>query len=551
MGLIGHAAKTGRPIPAYRGKYVIQHYGKTDLILRCRKQGDMNYEMIGLDYIANGNCVWDLKVLEPNFDDPDGDELEKTVMVSRPDGTGTAVVNVVNADVLPSYCPGEKIKLQMNALALDVHFYENAEAYDNDPEMHKGKFGLGEGTIFPNIFDAKADHSEKTISLIRTVAKKIFWGTFKIDDQDELRTFIYVIGETCFGDLQFVIDPTTIDEKEMKNIVPGATLFGAFYLTGDAAIDEYEQGFIKDQERNYKAFRYAVTTRQPERLKEILSPDVTYFKEGIGEFAGYDAVMDRMKAASENPQELYVYPAVVTGTGLVLEPKHKAGDPCLVFAYDGPELYTAIMFLEMDENNNIARIESLYKTSYTFEILGQDKEEDEEDFKIPEHIWEGMINRAEVFGPINDKEGDLIRKQLEELPEDRLRDARIYVQMYFDKVTASKEELAKDYQNYFLDHLSPEARDSLQRSGKIEEALKGVGALAIDYDTFNKWFYRNMERRDQENALAEAYLTIDLMAETVSRRYAAEVTEKTCPYCGRQNDADAKFCSYCGKKLEE
>ena len=84
----------------------------------------------------------------------------------------------------------------------------------------------------------------------------------------------------------------------------------------------------------------------------------------------------------------------------------------------------------------------------------------------------------------------------------------------------------------------------------MEGMLKDIGNLSTDYDTFNKWFYRDMEREDQENVLAEAYLTISLMAEMISERYT-EVNENICPHCGKKNDVDARFCNYCGKKIEE
>ena len=254
VGVFNYVAQNGKPIIGYYGfPYFFSELGDVRLIIRTEiKEGKKEIELMGMDTHCAGSCIWTGRLSSVNINKKDADKLERRVVLNREDGSGMAVINIVNADVLPSFDEGEPVALQMIAFAVDVHYYANENQYaDAQPTMRNGhKMLLAEGTVFPSGLLQNHNPDSKDFQkndwmddhvLIRGTVKEIQEGQFKLDDVEET-PFLKITIETDFGPLQICHTVEQVPEEERANMKPGSIVSGVFVLSGNAAIYEYENG---------------------------------------------------------------------------------------------------------------------------------------------------------------------------------------------------------------------------------------------------------------------------------------------------------------------
>lgn len=286
-----------------------------------------------------------------------------------------AVVNVVNADVLPSFSEGERIRLQMIAFALDIHYYETEEKYYASLENN---YALADGCIFPvGIFNDEKNGKKKDIprdySLLRATVKEVNYG-FHDNGEEKIPGYICTRVYTGFGEIEIVHSLEQIDESEREIIKPGSTVSGLFIFSGDAAIFEYDNGIIKDKEHNLRLLQYIFAKGDPTRLQRVLAEDAIYYSEVTGKkFVGKNNIIDQIKYVKEVTTIKY-FPHMAT----ILQPiedslensslEYGEGERCVVLAEDEEENYQAIAFIDLDEENNISRLYISKGAGYTFTI---------------------------------------------------------------------------------------------------------------------------------------------------------------------------------------
>ena len=297
LKIVMDAAQTGKPYKGYHGTYILKSYGRTDFILRCLPSVDGNkqYELAGVDFMANGRCIWDVRIAEPSLSSFEEDVMDKYITVSKPDGHGLVAVNVMSSDVIPSFRPGEMLKLQMNALAFDtVHFYKDRESYEENNKNPNGKdIFLANGSIFPSgLLSQDIEGIAKAASLICSEVTGFNDCTFRIGDEEPVKTSVICKGKTEYGDLDFVFPYDAVPENERENMRKGAIIYGAFFLVGDAGIFDYGEGIIRDEEHDLRAFMQASVAKDPERMREIIAENAVYrIDRGNVVIEGRDAIM--------------------------------------------------------------------------------------------------------------------------------------------------------------------------------------------------------------------------------------------------------------------
>ena len=145
MRLASLAAGTGQRIPAFGGEYYRYWMGDAQVVVRTwnnYETGEM--ELGGMDTHAASDAVWECEIaddLTPDY----YDRMSRRLLVSGEKG-GAAVVEVVNADVLPTFAPGTAVKLNMVGFPKWVQYY-NDEAEYLAAQEDKDEI-LGEGELY-------------------------------------------------------------------------------------------------------------------------------------------------------------------------------------------------------------------------------------------------------------------------------------------------------------------------------------------------------------------------------------------------------------------
>ena len=124
----------GKAIVGYYGlPYINCQFGWPQLIVRLERNEEDGYAVAGMDTHMCGVTKWTFRVNHSYKASEQDDPLTRRVMVSKTtDGTGLAMITLVNADVLPSYLEGDEITAQMIAFPVHINYYENEEAYEAD-----------------------------------------------------------------------------------------------------------------------------------------------------------------------------------------------------------------------------------------------------------------------------------------------------------------------------------------------------------------------------------------------------------------------------------
>lgn len=435
-GLWGYIAQEGKAITGYYGfPYLNQHFGDAQLILRTiRNDEEKRIEVVGMDTHSSGNCVWEVYLSDMNITRKDADVMERRCVVKRKsDGGGMAVVNIVNADVLPSFDEGTELKLQMIAFPAFIEYFKDEDEYaDAQPESRNGKkWLLSDGTMMPTGLmrnrDPESDEFESNedlddLMLIRGTVKKLYHGVFELGGEKHNAYLRCIIG-TEHGDLEIVHTIDEVKEEQRDNIRVGATVNGVFTLSGDAAIYEYDQGIVLDEANDLSILRSTFSGADPERIRFVFAEDATYLAEyNNTTYTGRDEIVNRLKYVAEAADSKhFAHLATIVSVDEGDEPlPYDVGKRCIVIASGEEHNYETIAFADIDAEGRICKLVTSGNSRYHFHIDEKPKPKTPlDDVEIPKSVVEPIIMRARFHGVISDDVTD-------DMILNELNDARMY-----------------------------------------------------------------------------------------------------------------------------
>ena len=216
----------------------------------------------------------------------------------------------------------------------------------------------------------KTKDDEATM-LIRGTVKSAYWGSVEFGEE-KWPSFIKVIINTQFGDLEIVHTEDQIKEEQKELIKVGSVVNGLFRLSGDVAIFDYQKGYIKDFEHNLALMRYTLQKGDAERLRSVLSEDAEYYSEWSGEsYYGKDAIIDRFIEVREANTHRTFFAHFATITEIVdgeEEVCHEVGDRCIIIAMETEDNLESICFIDCNEENEIVKIDVTRNSRYRFKM---------------------------------------------------------------------------------------------------------------------------------------------------------------------------------------
>lgn len=419
--MIADVVKNGKPKIGYYGlPYINYHYGDIQMIVRCKKNDQEDAWVItGFDAHADSNCVWSVRPKEMDLQPPKADKLSKRVGVTNADGDGFAIINVMNADVLPCYMEDELIHLQMIALPVSVEYYPDERAYDDHlPETKDGKkFCIANGAVFPVGFmknhmveegnqTEDVDDGDDDLCLIMGTVKKLNRGLFAIGGE-KYRPYIECVIDTHFGELPIVHTIDQVPEDQRNNIAIGAIISVTAVLSGDTTIGAYNDGIVRDEENDLKLLRSVFCGDDPERLRGILTKDAIYHAEYNNQFYFHpDEIIDRIKAVQKDRQgkaKYYAFPATIVSIDDGDEAlPYSIGKRCLVLALGEETNFQSIAFIDLNEDGYIISLNTTENPRYHFSIDPKPKRKNPfEGIKLPKYVSEPIITRARFHGIID------------------------------------------------------------------------------------------------------------------------------------------------------
>lgn len=256
-------------------------------------------------------------------------------------------------------------------------------AVDPDPliqgEWNGGKLGLEDGLILPTGMmtnrNPKSEHfnqDQKLDSwhLLSGTITEAVWGKLTFNDETLEKAFIILTVQTYLGGLPLILSPEMIREEDWHLLKPGNIVSAVTYLSGDVAINDYENGKVLDEENDLSLLRYSMTIGDPKRLKSALADDAVYHAETVDEsYEGPDAIIERIQYVKEHGSiQYHIRKGTITNTEDFGEekPTYAVGSRCLILYDKESDDAVALCFIVTDDDGRIRKIHTTSDSLYRF-----------------------------------------------------------------------------------------------------------------------------------------------------------------------------------------
>lgn len=547
MGLIAYIAEKGNGIVGYTGNpYINYHYGGAQLVLTTKmNEEEKKLEVVGLDTHADSTSVWTVAISGVLSPDEGKVESAKRLLVRcNQDGMGMVVINVVNADVLPSFLEDDVYNFQMIAFPSSIDYYATEEDYYNSLEKDElGRtFGIDDGVVFPSGFMKNRDPENEDYgknnwmddySLIRGTVKKLYYGKIEVNGQ-EFNGYVRCIIDTKFGELEINHSFDQVDETQQSNIKIGATVVAVCVLSADAAIYEYTDGVVKDEEHHLRLLRHVFVTGEAERLKYMLSDDAEYVSERSNmTYRGRREIIERLKYVHSEAEDTY-YAHMATITEIEDNEgdlQYNPGKRCVVLASGEEDNYESIVFIDVNEKGLIARILITTEGRYRFNIERNttDKNLFEDYEPAAGTSSHAILMRAMFFNFLDDVEDEEqylepdeyyavdslnAKKELEAWPKEIEKWNVTYMEQIFGRFFAKSMETA-----YIEEHQDNKKDFKLEEkiNSRLEIAMKYGRQYCTDFMNYN-----NPQDEEFESELIKSLVLVQKIGRHAAKNYLEE-----------------------------
>ena len=433
-GMIGHVLQKGKPIHNYYGlPYLNEHFGSTQIVCRVgpTPEGD-KLQFTGFDSHADSLCCWKFRIDHKMKNKDKDDPTRVKLLLKDLNGGNPVAVDVLNGDILPSFKKDEMIELQMIAFAEHADFYADEDAYADtvEPGPNGKKTMIGENTLFPVGFFSD-DEAVKDVVQIHGVIKRMALGKNEIEGK-EVSANIRCHVDTQLGEIVIILPLDDIEEvRNNENMREGKVINCLARLSGDAAINDYEEGMVKNAENNLKLVAYTLEDGDPKRLCSVAAENFHYHSDSSGkdirDIDEYIEFVNYVNSQVKTSHTDYATIAEIAEGDEELE--YSIGTRCALIRYEGEEGYDAIIFVDTDNEGNIRRILLSREGRYRFKVEDPFPKEDED--------LEDMIAKA------NYKSSIIGRSHFHDLIEREMDDTEIdnYIDNHRDDLEADISDL--------------------------------------------------------------------------------------------------------------
>ena len=389
-----------------------QYFGKAQFVLRkLRDAGDPKKETVKMDVHSVGNCVWNVRLSAIDVTDKDSDLMTRRCLAYKPEGGGGAVIHIVNADVLPSFEEGEEIKLQMVAFPLrNICYYADEKTYwhhkcpgeypdveNCEPDGAVISFGVTWNLDTTIAAEKKEDYWFSQVNLRGTVKQVLHEKTGL--ETDEKQGYVRCTVGTEYGDLEIVHTEAEVSEFS-DEIRVGAVVEGAFYLSGDAAIHEYQNGIILDEAHDFKLLRSVLGGADAERLQGVLAQKTILINADGNEWTERKDIVSKLRITAKRTGHRY-FPHIGTVAEAPEGKRSRIGRLCVALISRNTGRCGFVLFADLGDDGKICRLELERGRGYRIRLEEKLRRISRVDAaEYPENLIRPLVERAKAYGMI-------------------------------------------------------------------------------------------------------------------------------------------------------
>lgn len=425
MGTHGYTVQNGRAFTSYHeAPYFYMNMGRVEFWASTVKDKDGKLSVSAFHTHCGGNHIWEMICSDIDLTPKASTETERILMMYKSGvEAGMLPVDIFNADILPSFLKGEKLKLQIVAPCWQVHYYATEADYEAAAftDDNGKKWSVAVGSLFPlkflynhstDRYKPGEEYEDDADICFAATVKAVYYGEFKVGGEEH-DTFLRCVADTIFGELKFHHTIEQVPEDMRQNIKIGAIISGTCILSADAAIEKYENGVVKNAENNLKLIRYSIEKGANERLRAVLTDKSVYETETSNKsYQGPDAIIARFNYVHENHAGKYITHSAVITEADELSMEYPVGTRCIILA-DERNNYESIAFVTTNQDGNIEKIKISTDSRYRFQVEEPPQIKTPlDDLEAPKSVADLIIPRARFHGFLDyDVESDQILEE--------------------------------------------------------------------------------------------------------------------------------------------
>lgn len=365
MHMMQEICENGIIFHGYYGFYIWERwFGILELNCHVEPDGDRNV-FTGFTTHISSNCFWHLAVADTQPEPSDEEEGETYVMERvydfvdpKSDNPHESVhISLVNADVIPDYHSGDLITMQVSAIASNVSYYPDEEAYTSHPITTI----MGRPVLFAPNRVSNILGGSIAAGTIQTVRHFTFCNLAR----EEVPVY-YIDVDTQYGTLTIVHRASLVEEGQREYIRPGAFIKAICDIQGDVAIGDYQRGAIIDEDHLVALLHSCFVEKDFTRLSRQVAEDCQYIgRDGEIRADGKEEVVAFMKEVMDSRDEYnepcYAWIGEVTGHDLEVgegpwEDLPPVGTHCILLAQNKERKLDCVLFLVLNEKRKIKKI---------------------------------------------------------------------------------------------------------------------------------------------------------------------------------------------------
>ena len=355
----------------YKVDYHYQHVGYAEFNTAVMKKQDGKDEIVGLSTHMMGDNIYRMKIEEVISTE----NSEYLCLCSTLDGDyGQVIVSIEMPDVLPSILPGDIIKVQGVGWLLACSFFDDRESAEKeiglDVKLMGTQLHLKPGISF---VDDKGKGTMQIFTKAHSIKRHTgLPTTMEKDDVGNLYLYCLEV-ESHIGPLSLVIPKRILPDETYEKLLAGQEqyIIGRYVFSGDAAIDEYNDGAIYDEENLLRLLRHCLDTGDFSRLDRAIADDCRY--------DGWKKHFDRKEDIIEslkNVQRIQIdeghrtFHCLGTITEVLMPDVavYPVGKRCLLEGVVKGKGLRGFCFIELNSDNRIGHICFVYDPVYKFRL---------------------------------------------------------------------------------------------------------------------------------------------------------------------------------------
>ncbi len=289
-----------------------------------------------------------------------------------------AVINLINADVLPCFVEGTYVEAQIIAYPYGkIRKYDDEDEYKksvlNDSEVHNHmKTYIPTGYVDKFVAPLKEYTEGPDTVFLMGVVTSIKRNTSELFAE---KVYNQATIHTDMGRISIIFTDDQLSDGGKEPLVSGSIIAGNFWLEGDPAIYKHESYSLRRLDV-LMLLQNTIELGDAERLRKVLAPEVVYSTVNSDEeYKGIDAVIDRFNYVLQNMEATpFAY------LGEVKRKKRKAPKKdnkpgfcrrtkCVVIAYNDPRNHEAVAFINRNEQHLIKRITIENSSNYIYDVI--------------------------------------------------------------------------------------------------------------------------------------------------------------------------------------